>query len=359
MLQDWVAEIFINSGSTSTKVSAYENEIAIFSTPIRHSTEELSRFQSIWDQYEFRKNSIIGEVEKNGFKLSDFDIIACRGGNTKPIKGGIYEITTKMLEDMKSGMYGTHPTNVGNLIAYDIAKENKIPAVTVDPPVTDELCNYARFSGIPQISRQSSFHALNQKATARKVAEKLQRAYEELNLIVVHMGGGISVGAHEKGSVIDVNNALDGDGPFSPERAGTLPNAALIKMCFSGEYSKEQMLKLMTGKGGLVAYLGTTDALEIETRIQNGDKYAEDVYMAMAYQVVKEIGSMAAVLGGRVDAIAFTGSLAYSKMLMDFIKPRVSFIAPIFEVPGENEMEALAAGALRYITGKEQLRIYE
>ncbi|MBA1336003.1 MAG: Butyrate kinase [Firmicutes bacterium] len=358
-MKDKYLILAINTGSTSTKVSAYENENAVFSASIKHSTEELNRFQSVWDQYDYRKNSVIGAVVNNGLKLNDFDIIACRGGNIKPVKGGIYEVTTKMLEDMKSGKYGIHPTNVGNLVAYDIGQENKIPVVTIDPPVTDELCDYARFSGIPQISRQSSFHALNQKATARKVAAKLQRAYEELNMIVVHMGGGISVGAHEKGLVIDVNNALDGDGPFSPERAGTLPNAALIKMCFSGEYDKTQMLKLMTGKGGLVAYLGTTDALEIEARIQNGDKYAEDVYMAMAYQVVKEIGSMAAVLGGKVDAIAFTGSLAYSKRLMDFIKPRVSFIAPIYEVPGENEMEALAAGALRYITGKEQPRIYE
>lgn len=358
-MKDRFMILVINPGSTSTKVAAFEDESTAFSTSLRHPAEELKRFRSVWEQYDYRRNAIIAELEKNGFRINNFDIIACRGGNTKPIKGGIYEITASMLEDMKSGLYGIHPTNVGNLIAYELGRENRIPVVTVDPPVTDELCDYARFSGIPQIQRQSSFHALNQKATARKVAGMLGSSYEDLNLIVVHMGGGISVGAHQRGLVIDVNNALDGDGPYSPERAGTMPNSALIKMCFSGEYDREQMLRLMTGKGGLVAYLGTTDAVEIETRIQNGDKYAKDVYMAMAYQVVKEIGSMAAALAGKVDAIAFTGSLAYSKVLMDYIKPRISFIAPLHEVPGENEMEALAAGALRYLTGSVQLSIYE
>jgi butyrate kinase len=350
--------LVINPGSTSTKVSVFENHNNIFSVSINHPTEEIKKFFSVWDQYDYRKNAILSELEKNQLNMRNFDIIVCRGGNVKPIKGGIYEITTEMLEDMKSEKYGTHATNVGNLIAYDLGQEYKIKVITMDPPVTDELCQYARISGIPQISRQSSFHALNQKATARKVAENLGSSYEDLNLIVAHMGGGISIGAHEKGKVIDVNNALNGDGPYSPERAGTLPNADLINMCYSGEYSKDQMLKLMTGKGGLVAYLGTTDAIEIESRIQNGDKYAENVYMAMAYQVAKEIGSMAAVLGGEVDAIAFTGSLAYSNMLMSYIKSKVSFIAPIYEIPGENEMEALCAGALRYITGKELPLIY-
>jgi butyrate kinase len=357
-MKDEYMILVINSGSTSTKVAVYNNERAVFSTSIKHSPDKLKSFRRVWDQQDFRKSSIITEVENNGFKLSDFDAIACRGGNTKPIKGGIYMITEAMLRDIKSERYGVHPTGVGCIIAHDLGRQYGIPAVTVDPPVTDELCDYARFSGIPQISRQSSFHALNQKAIARKTAEELKKPYQELSLIVVHMGGGISVGAHQQGQIIDVNNALDGDGPFSPERAGTLPNAALIKMCFSGEYTEEQMLRLMTGKGGLMAYLGTTDAIEIEKRIQNQDRYAKDVYMAMAYQVVKEIGSMAAVLAGKVDAIAFTGSLAYSKILMDYIKPRVSFIAPIYEFPGENEMEALAMGALRFLTGKEQIRVY-
>lgn len=351
--------LVINPGSTSTKVSVFENKKTIFSISISHSAEELSQFQNIWDQYDFRKKAIIGVMEKNGLSLKDIHIITCRGGNIKPVKGGIYAVNIKMIEDLKSEKYGRHATNVGNVIAYDLGEENNIPVITVDPPVTDELCEYAKFSGIPQIIRQSSFHALNQKATARKVAQRIGMLYEDINLIVVHMGGGISVGAHKKGKVIDVNNALDGDGPYSPERAGALPNADLIKMCYSGKYSQERMLKLMTGNGGLVAYLGTTDVLAIESRIKNGDKYVENVYMAMAYQVVKEIGSMAAVLEGKVHGIVFTGNLAHSKLLMDYIKLKISFIAPIFVMPGENEMEALATGALRYITGKEKLSIYK
>lgn len=348
----------VNPGSTSTKVSVFKNDITLFSASIKHSIEELNQFKTIWDQYDFRKEAIMEVVKSNGFKLNDFHVIVCRGGNVKPVKGGIYKLTEKMIDDMKSEKYGVHATNVGNLISYDMGLTYNIPVVTIDPPVTDELCDYARFSGLPQISRQSSFHALNQKATARKVAELMKETYNNINLIVVHMGGGISVGAHKNGKVIDVNNALDGDGPYSPERAGSLPNSDLIKMCYSGEYCKDQMLGLMTGKGGLAAYLGTTDAVEIESRIKDGDKYAENVYMAMAYQVAKEIGSMAVVLDGKVNGIAFTGSLAYSCVLMDYIKSKVSFIAPIYEIPGENEMEALAAGALRYITGKEKLCIY-
>lgn len=351
--------LVINPGSTSTKVSVYENDKNVFATSIKHSAKELEMFEDVWDQYEYRKDAIIGEIEKNGLHIEDFQVIACRGGNIKPIKGGIYEISPEMLDDMKSEKYGKHATNVGNLIAYDLGQKYNIKVITMDPPVTDELSDYARFSGIPQITRRSSFHALNQKATARKVADKIDKTYENINIIVVHMGGGISIGAHKKGKVIDVNNALDGDGPYSPERAGALPNSDLIKMCYCGKYSEGQMLKLMTGKGGLVAYLNTTDALEIESRIAKGDNYAKNVYMSMAYQVAKEIGSMAVVLDGAVDAIAFTGSLAFSKMLMNYIKAKVSFIAPIYEIPGENEMEALAAGALRYITDKEELCVYE
>ncbi len=349
----------INPGSTSTKISVFEDEATIFSSSVKHSTDELKQFKTIWEQYEFRKKTVIDEVKRNGLSITDIHVIVCRGGNIKPVKGGIYEVTGKMIEDIKSEKYGVHATNVGNLIAFDLGKENGSPVITVDPPVTDELCEYARLSGIPQITRQSSFHALNQKATARKVAEAVGEEYENINLIVVHMGGGISVGAHKKGRVIDVNNALDGDGPFSPERAGTLPNGDLIKMCYSGEYSKDKMQKLMTGKGGLVAYLGTIDAIEIESKIKNGYNYAENFYMEMAYQVAKEIGAMAVVLDGEVHGIAFTGSLAYSDMLMRYIKSKVSFIAPIYEIPGENEMEALRAGALRYITGIEKLSIYE
>lgn len=350
--------LIINPGSTSTKVAIYENENLIDGKSLQHSTEEISKFTNIWDQYDFRKDAVINEVNKMGYKLEDFDSIVCRGGNVKPIPGGIYLINPVMLEDMKSGLYGTHPTNVGNLIAYDLGQEIGIPVLTLDPPVTDEYCQYARYSGLSEFKRQSSFHALNQKATARKVAQQMGTVYEDINIIVVHMGGGISVGAHKNGKVIDVNNALDGDGPFSPERAGALPTADLVKLCFSGKYTREEVLKMLTGKGGLMSYLNTNSGLEVEKMIANGDEKAKETYMAMAYQVSKEIGSAAAVLKGKVDAIAFTGSLAYSEMLMTAIQESISFIAPIYVNPGENEMEALALGALRYLRGDEASKEY-
>ncbi len=263
-----------------------------------------------------------------------------------------------MIEDMKSGIYGKHPTNVGGLVAYDLGNQFNIPVLTLDPPMTDEMCTSARYSGIPQIARQSSFHALNQKATARKISAEIGRSYEDLNMIVVHLGGGISVGAHRKGKIIDVNNALDGDGPFSPERAGSLPAGDLVKLCFGGKYSEEEILKLLTGGGGLVAYLGTTNAIEIEKRIAEGDKQADEVFEAMSYQVAKEVGACAAVLEGQVDAIALTGSLVHSKRLMDSLRKKISFIAPIYLNPGENEMLALAEGVMRYLRNEERLSVY-
>jgi butyrate kinase len=290
--------------------------------------------------------------------MEEMDAIACRGGNVKPLPGGTYRVCPKMIADMKSGIYGGHPINVGGLVAFDMGNQYNIPVLTADPPMTDELCISARYSGIPQITRQSSFHALNQKATARKVAAKLGKRYDEVNLIVAHLGGGISVGAHRKGKIIDVNNALDGDGAFSPERAGTLPAGDLVKMCFSGEYTKEQILKLLTGRGGLFAYLGTTSGIEIEKRIAAGDEKAAEVYEAMAYQVGKEIAACTSVLEGEIDAIALTGSLVYSKVLLDSIMKKISFIAPVHLNPGENEMEALAEAAMRYFNKEEELSVY-
>ncbi len=350
--------LVINLGSTSTKVAVHESGQMIVSESVNHPAEELKEFKSIIDQYAMRKKAILGVLSKNGITLDDIDAVASRGGNMKPIPGGIYEICPPMIDDMKSGKYGQHPNMCGGIVAYDIGKERNIPALTVDPPTVDEFCISARYSGIPQITRQSSFHALNQKATARKIAAKMGKDYEDVNLIVAHLGGGISVGAHQKGKVVDVNNALDGDGPFSPERAGTLPAGDLVKLCFSGEYSREQALKLVQGGGGLVAYLGTTSGLEIEKRIVAGDALAAEVFEAMIYQVAKEIGACAAVLKGQVDAIALTGSLAYSQRLTDSLKDKVSFIAQVLLDPGENEMEALAAGAMRYFNGEEQLATY-
>lgn len=351
--------LIINPGSTSTKVGIFSDGEMRVNLSVKHSDDELSVFATIWEQYDYRKDAILGVLHDNGLSLTDIDAIACRGGNVKPLPGGIYRVSAEMVADMKSGLYGGHPTNVGGVIAYDLGNQYGIPVLTADPPMTDELCASARYSGIPQISRQSSFHALNQKATARKIAAGLGKKYDEINLIVAHLGGGISVGAHKKGKIVDVNNALDGDGPFSPERAGALPAGDLVKMCFSGAYSKEQILKMLTGGGGLYAYLGTTDAIEIEKRIAEGDCKAAEVYEAMAYQVAKEIGACTTVLEGEIEAIALTGSLVYSKILLDSLLRKISFIAPVLLNPGENEMEALADAALRYLNNEEELSVYE
>lgn len=351
--------LVLNLGSTSTKVAVYIDERDSFKISINHSRQDLDKFKDIWEQYEYRKEAIVDALAENGYEMDGFQIIVTRGGTVKPIPGGIYLINEEMLSDMKIGAYGVHPTNVGSQIAYDLGKKHNIPVVTLDPPVTDEMWNLSRYSGIPQIARQSSFHALNQKATARKLAFDLNKKYEDLNLIIAHLGGGISIGAHKNGKVIDVNNALNGDGPFAPERSGGLPVGELIKMCYSNKYKEAEMLKLVTGGGGLIAYLGTADALEIEGLIDKGDNLAKEVYEAMAYQISKEIGAMAAALCGRVDAIGLTGSLAKSNKTVEFIKERISFVAPVYLYPGENEMEALALGALRYAYGVENASIYK
>lgn len=350
--------LVVNLGSTSTKVAVYESEKMLFTESVNHAADELKQYKTIIDQYELRKNTILGVLSANGLPLDGFDAVASRGGNTKPIPGGIYEICPALIDDMKSGKFGQHPNMCGGIFAYELGKTHTIPALTVDPPTVDEMCVSAHYSGIPQIRRQSSFHALNSKATARKIAARLGKDYEDVNLITAHLGGGISIGAHRKGEVIDVNNSLDGDGPFSPERAGAVPAGDLVRLCFSGEYSREQVLKLLQGGGGLVAYLGTTSGLEIEKRIAGGDTVAAEVFEAMAYQVAKEIGACATVLKGQVDAIALTGSLAYSTRLTESLKEKVSFIAQVLLDPGENEMEALATGAMRYLNGEEKLSTY-
>ncbi len=348
----------INVGSVSTKVSVYKNKRPLVNETIPHCQEEFEGFLDVWDQYDFRKTIILDLLGKKGFCLEQFDVIASRGGVTKPIPSGIYRINRTMLADMKSKVYGSHPTNVGCQIAFDLGEQLKIPALTVDPPVTDEMNALARYSGIPQIQRQSSFHALSQRATARKAAAALGKPYDQVNLIVLHLGGGISIGAHKQARVVDVNNALNGDGPFSPERAGSLPTGELINLCFSGRYTKEEMYRLICGRGGLMAYLGTTDVSEIENRIRSGDQKAQEVFEAMGYQVAKEVGAAAVVLDGQVDAVVLTGNLARSKRLVNFIKSKTAFIAPFYLFPGENEMESLALGALRFMTGQEPARDY-
>ncbi|TWJ13193.1 butyrate kinase [Geobacter argillaceus] len=350
--------LIINPGSTSTKVGIFSAGKMKVHVSVKHPDDELRKFRNIWDQYDYRREAVFLVLRQGGFTMDEMDAIACRGGNVKPLPGGVYRVCADMIADMKSGIYGGHPINVGCLVAYDLGDQFNIPVLTADPPMTDELCTSARYSGIPQITRQSNFHALNQKATGQKIANALGKTYPEVNLIVVHLGGGISVGAHNRGKIIDVNNALDGDGAFSPKRAGTLPAGDLVKLCFSGEFTQEQVLKLLAGKGGLFAYLGTASAIEIERRIAAGDTTAAEVYEAMAYQVAKEVGACATVLEGKVDAIALTGNLVYSKVLLESLTKKISFIGPIHLNPGEYEMEALAEAAVRCLNHEEELSAY-
>ncbi len=348
----------INPGSTSTKIAIYDNEKEVFETTLRHSNEEIDQYEKISDQYDFRKQVILTALSDNGINLTKLSAVVGRGGLLKPIKGGTYAVNDQMLVDLKAAQMGEHASNLGGMIANEIAQQLNIPAFIVDPVVVDELEPVARISGMPEIDRISIFHALNQKAVARRYAHENNKPYESLNLIVAHLGGGISVGAHEKGRVVDVNNALDGEGPFSPERTGGLPVGDLAKLCFSGKYTHADIKKMIKGKGGLVAYLGTNDGRDVVKMIETGDEKAKLIFEAMAYQVAKEIGSCAAVLKGNVDAIILTGGLAYGAMLTEWIKNRVSFISDVIIYPGEDEMSALAQGGLRVLRNEEKAQIY-
>lgn len=351
--------LIINPGSTSTKIAVFDDENSIFEETLRHSVEEISRFDKIYDQYEFRKNIIVKALEKNSISIDSLDGVVGRGGLLKPIEGGTYEVNDKMLEDLKVGYLGEHASNLGGIIAYEIAKEIGKSSFIVDPVVVDEMQDVARISGLKEIERKSIFHALNQKAVARRHANKLGEKYEGLNLIIAHLGGGVSVGAHEKGKVIDVANALDGEGPFSPERSGSLPVGDLMKLCFSGKYTLDEVKKMLKGNGGMVSYLNTNDAREVSERAKNGDKYAELIYNAMAYQVAKEIGACAAVLKGKVDGILITGGIAYDKEFTSWVEERVKFISDVTVYPGEDELMALAEGGLRVLRGEEEAKLYK
>lgn len=348
----------VNPGSTSTKIALYENENQIFAENLFHPAEEIRKYGRISDQYEFRRRVIMEAVMEHGTDFNKIDAIVGRGGNMKPVKGGTYLINEAMLADLKIGVMGQHASNLGGIIANALADPLNIPSYVVDPVVVDEFEEFARISGIPQIQRKSKDHPLNQKAAARKAAEEMGKDYAELNFIVAHMGGGISVGAHKRGRIIDVNNALDGDGAFSPERSGGVPVGALVEMCFSGEFTKAEVLGRITGSGGLVAYLGTNDGREVQRRIKEGDRYARLIYEAMAYQVSKDIGAAAAVLKGDVAAVVLTGGVAYDEEFVSWISDRVGFIAPVKVYPGENEMIALVQGVLRVLRGEEAARIY-
>ncbi len=350
----------INPGSTSTKIAVFRNTKEVFLKTIKHSSEDLTDYHKITDQYSFRKQIIMGELENASIEVNNIRVIVGRGGVVKPIPSGVYQVNERLMEDLKIGFLGQHASNLGGLIAQDIA--NAIPdakAYIADPVVVDELEDIARISGHPEFERVSIFHALNQKAIARQHAKSVSTQYEDLNLVVAHLGGGISVGAHCRGRVIDVNQALDGDGPFSPERSGTLPAGALVTMCFSGKYSEEEIRHMINGKGGLVAYLGTNDAYEVEKRASAGDTKAQMIQDAMAYQVAKEIGAMSTVLKGEVDAILLTGGIAYGKPFVAAVSERVRHICPVYIYPGEDEMRALAMNGLMVYTGETEALVYK
>ncbi|WP_374931300.1 butyrate kinase [Neobacillus driksii] len=350
--------LVINPGSTSTKIGVFDNEISIFEKTIRHDSEVINSFDNIIDQYEFRKTTILETLDNAGINISKLSAVCGRGGLLRPIEGGTYAVNNTMLEDLRTGFAGQHASNLGGIIAFEIASGLNIPSFIVDPVVVDELEPIARISGFSLIERVSIFHALNQKAVARRVAKELGKKYTELNLIVTHMGGGITVGVHKEGKVIDVNNGLHGDGPFSPERAGTVPAGDLVALCYSGQYYRDEIMKKLVGQGGLVGYLGTNDAVEVEKRIEAGDEKASLIYEAMAYQVAKEIGAASAVLAGKVDAIVLTGGLAYGKGFVKSITDRINWIADTIVHPGENELQALAEGALRVLRGEEKVKEY-
>ncbi|HSN50454.1 MAG TPA: butyrate kinase [Bacteroidales bacterium] len=350
----------INPGSTSTKFSLFEEENLIFEKTLRHSPEELAPYGKISDQFHFRKNLIMKELSERKIEMERIVAIVGRGGLVKPIESGIYKVNQRMKDDLTSGLRGEHASNLGALIADDIASSLCCAsAFIVDPVVVDELQPLARISGHPEIERKSIFHALNQKAVARLYASSSNKKYEELNLIIAHMGGGVSVGAHKQGKVIDVNNALNGDGPFSPERSGGLPSGQLVDLCFSQRFTHDELKSMITGKGGMMAYLGTNSFIDVWGMAEKGDKKAILICDAASYQISKEIGAMAAVLNGKVDAIILTGGMAHEVPFVENIIKMVSFIATVVVYPGEDELKALAFNGLLALDGKIQIKNYE
>jgi butyrate kinase len=344
----------VNPGSTSTKFAVYEDEKLVCLHTIRHSADDLKPFQSLLEQHEFRKNLMVDYLVKDGIDISELSAVVGRGGLVRPLESGVYKVNDRYIDDLRTVYSAEHASNLGGVIAREIAET--IPAclaLIADPVVVDEYQDVARISGLPQIPRRSMFHALNHKAIARKYAAANGTTYEKLNLVVAHMGGGISVAAHRLGKVVDSNQGLDGYGPFSPERAGTLDAGQLVDMCFEGKYSQEEIRKLLVGNGGLMAHLGINDTKIILQLVENGDEKARLVLEALAYNVAKEIGAMLAVLHGEADSVVLTGGIAYSKFVVDYIKKMISPMIKVTVYPGEDEMEALAMSGLRVLRGEE------
>ncbi|MDR2936222.1 MAG: butyrate kinase [Rikenellaceae bacterium] len=348
----------INPGSTSTKIALYEGENEIFEKSIPHTTQELAAFENVTAQFEYRRDLILEELAHERVEFSSLGIVVGRGGLIRPVASGVYEVNESLMKDLWGALMGEHASNLGGLLAHDIAGRAGVKAIIADPVVVDELDSVARLSGHPLFKRTSIFHALNQKSVARRYAHSLGKEYEELNLIVAHMGGGVSVGAHHKGRVIDVNNALGGEGPFSAVRAGTVPGLQLAELCFSGKYTRNDIVQMLIGKGGLVAHTGSNDAREARARAAAGDHYAQLVIEALGYNVGKSIGAMAAVLGGKVDGVLLTGGMAHSTQICGYIRRMVEFIAPVTIYPGENEMRALAHNGRLMLAGKLVPKVY-
>jgi butyrate kinase len=356
--------LVVNPGSTSTKVAVYDDEDPLFVENLRHRAHMLAAYAHIADQYPFRRDAVLVLLEEQEVEIASLDAVVGRGGILQPVPSGTFRVNARMLDEVQHPVGREHASNLGAMIANDVASRASVPAFIVDPVSVDELDPIARVSGLPEIERRSISHALNLKATARRVAQDLGKRYQELNLVGVHLGGGITVSAHRQGRMVDVNQALDGTGPFAPERAGGLPVGDVVRMCYGYppyqevRLTYEEMFKKIAGAGGLVAHLGTNDGAEVERRIDEGDAQARLIYEAMAYQIAKEIGLMATVLKGQVDAIYVTGGLAYSARLIAWVEERVSWIAPFLLYPGENEMLALAQGALRVLSGEERAKEY-
>jgi butyrate kinase len=350
--------IVVNPGSTSTKLAVYRGPECLASETIGHAKQELARFARVADQYAFRRDAALRFLAAIGTDLEACLAVAGRGGLTKPVAGGVYRVNAKMLRDLRSGKWGEHPSNLGAPLAHEIARKGRAPAFIVDPVVVDEFWPPARYSGHPAFERKSRFHALSQRAAARRAARELGVSYDKVNFIVVHMGGGISIGAHRKGRVVDVNDALDGDGPFSPERSGSLPTGPLAACCFSGKHTHAEVWKMLVGHGGLYAYLGTNDCRKVEQRIRQGDARAGEVYEAMAYQIGKWVGASAAVLSGRVKAVVLTGGMARSKRLVGMIRKYAGFVAPFMVYPEIEEMIVLAASAQAAVAGNVKVQEY-
>ncbi len=348
----------INVGSTSTKIACFKGTDPVISESIAYSSDELSQYTSLQEQLPRREEDVMAFLNNHAVNPNNIDIIISRGGLGKPGPAGAYEINTAMCEDLLAGKYGRHPSALGPAMAMAIGGKYNRQAIVIDPPSTDEFHTLARVSGLPDIERKSAFHALNQKAAARRAAAQLGQPYDAINLVVAHLGGGITIGAHKKGNVIDCTHGL-GEGPFTPERSGGLPTLDLVKLAYSEKYSRDELEKKLVGRGGLFAYLGTTDAKKIQAMVKEGNKQAEHIFKAMAYQVAKDIGAMYVVLKGNVQGIVLTGGLSQSALFTHWIEEWISAIAPVFVYPGEDEMLAMAEGAVRVLRGEEHVTKYE